>query len=448
MPGFSRPAGIESLTHPPHERQLPAVGRRPTGRRRRARRGRVGHHARRGREPLAQRLHRRSGLGRQRHVGEHEPARATARPPRVSAAASTLGQARLHGRDAHDDAVAALVVARARSQLAARRPPRPRRRSPRPRARACVGRRRRRSGRAPRPTRPRHATSSARCSSGAVGELRRRARPARGVVGREDRGRRRRRARGCRRSETSQISAERPVGARHELAEVVARDVLDHLAARARDGAVGQRDAHAEDEVARRRRSGGAAGRSRRWRRCRRASRRPGAERRVEREALPGLPPPRAWRSATARAGAGDDGEVALVVLDDPGELGGRELDVGRGAPRCPRRASSRRRARAPTAPPRSPRAGPRPRPRRLAGPGVSVFGLEALRQAGLLERVLAVGPGHLAAQPRRRHDLAGVDAARRGRTRSAASGRPRGPARRTSSACSASCRRRRRARR
>ena len=67
---------------------------------------------------------------------------------------------------------------------------------------------------------------------------------------------------------------ERPVGAGEELGEVVAGDVLDDRAARARDAAVAQRELHADDEVARREVAVAQRPGVRRWRRGRRSSRR------------------------------------------------------------------------------------------------------------------------------------------------------------------------------
>src|SRR3954447_11926096 len=80
-------------------------------------------------------------------------------------------------------------------------------------------------------------------------------------------------------------------------------------------------------------------------------------------------------------------------------------------SPVVPSRASCRRRARAragcrgrnpPTATP-SRRSWPAPRGGARAWPS------EALRDPGGLERVLAVRTGHLAAEPRRGHQLSGV---------------------------------------
>ena len=47
-----------------------------------------------------------------------------------------------------------------------------------------------------------------------------------------------------------QDGAERPVGAREKLGQVVARHVLDHLAAAAGERAVGKGHRHAEHQVA------------------------------------------------------------------------------------------------------------------------------------------------------------------------------------------------------
>jgi hypothetical protein len=107
---------------------------------------------------------------------------------------------------------------------------------------------------------------------------------------------------------------ERPQRPCEELAEVVARHVLDHLAARARDGPVRKRHRHAEDEVARR--AVAMTARARVPRGDDAAHRRPVvlAERRVQREHLPGR------REALLRRRhreprTQDRRQVALVVL-------------------------------------------------------------------------------------------------------------------------------------
>ena len=60
--------------------------------------------------------------------------------------------------------------------------------------------------------------------------------------------------------------AECAEGAGEELGEIVAGDVLDDLAAASRDGAVGEDDGHAEDEIAERAVAAAEGAASRWWR--------------------------------------------------------------------------------------------------------------------------------------------------------------------------------------
>ena len=242
--------------------------------------------------------------------------------------------------------------------------------------------------------------------------------------------------------------AERAVGAGEELGQVVAGHVLDHLAARSRDGAVGQRD-RTPSTRSRRRRSGGAAGRSRPWPRRRRSWRRAGASGGSSASIWPALGE-RAPAGRPARTPASSDrGEVALVVLDDPVQLARGELAGSAARPRpsrtwCPPRGPH-------GAPASRPRAAPRPPPRRsraraCRSAAANVRTAPPARPAS--SGCCRYGPGHLAAQPRGGHHLAGVGQAVG--VEGAAQLLERGEVglvehRR---ACSASCRRPRRARR
>ncbi len=122
--------------------------------------------------------------------------------------------------------------------------------------------------------------------------------------------------------------AERPVGAGEQLGQVVAGDVLDHLAAALGDGAVGERHAHADHEVARaaeaRAQRPGVVGRDDA------ADRGAAAVRRVEREHLAGLAEG-LLRAGQRHARLQHRGQVAGVVLHDPVEARGGDLDVGPG---------------------------------------------------------------------------------------------------------------------
>jgi hypothetical protein len=119
---------------------------------------------------------------------------------------------------------------------------------------------------------------------------------------------------------------ERAERAGEQLAEVVAGDVLDHLAAGARDRAVGQDDRDADHEVAhaavavaqRPRVVGGDDAADRR--------RVAGAERRVEREHLP-LGRERRLCLQQRHAGLEDRREVADVVLEDARQRARVEVD-------------------------------------------------------------------------------------------------------------------------
>ena len=209
---------------------------------------------------------------------------------------------------------------------------------------------------------------------------------------------------------------ETSLGAAHESREVVAGDVLDDLAARARDRPVREHERRAEDEVARR--AEAVAERAGDVPRQQRADRR--IARRIEREPLAGRGERRA---ELGQPDPGLDGarEVARVVLEDAVEAVGGEV----------------------VADPQPPALGVRGRERAEASSR-----LETLGNADPLERVDAVRPGHLAAEPRRRDHLARIADARPGRTRGAAARTPAGRAPRTSAASSTPCPCRRRARR
>jgi hypothetical protein len=110
---------------------------------------------------------------------------------------------------------------------------------------------------------------------------------------------------------------QRPERPREQLGEVVARDVLDHLAARAGERPVRQRDRRADDEVAHApvavAQRAGVAGRDHAADRGRRAV----PERGVDREHLPVLGE-RGLRLGQRHAGLQHRGEVAHVVLEQP----------------------------------------------------------------------------------------------------------------------------------
>ena len=292
------------------------------------------------------------------------------------------------------------------------------------------------------------AASSESASSGSAGELRGGGREHVGVVARAERGGGGGRL-GVQPHGDVEDQPERPVGAGEELAEVVARDVLDHLRARLRDRAVGERERDAEHEVAHAAvavaQRAGVGGRHEAADR-RRVAR---AQRRVEREHLARLAEPR-LRLGQRHAGLQHRGQVALVVLEDLRHPAGLELDRDRladAAPvelRPPAHAAARR-----ARPRRASAAAPRPPPASRAAPSSPPpWPLRTSRRA---RRLPAGGPG-TGPGPRR---TAAASAspwsgwrAPRDRTRSAGAGTRPGRARRTSSACASSCRPRRRARR
>ena len=96
----------------------------------------------------------------------------------------------------------------------------------------------------------------------------------------------------------------------------------------------------------------------------------------------------------------------------------------------------------------RQPHAAPRRCTVRSPGSCSTIPRSEALGKPGPLQRMRAVRARHLAAEPRRREDLARVREPVRVEARRAGAASPRGRPRRTSSASSTPCRRRRRARR
>ena len=129
---------------------------------------------------------------------------------------------------------------------------------------------------------------------------------------------------------------ERAERAAVELGEVVAGDVLDDLAARARERAVGERDGDAEHEVARRAvavaQRAAVAGRDDAADRRRVAL----AERRVEREHLAGGAEDLV-ELAQRHAGLQDRGQVTGVVLEDAVQRGGAQLHAALAAGTSPR---------------------------------------------------------------------------------------------------------------
>ena len=216
---------------------------------------------------------------------------------------------------------------------------------------------------------------------------------------------------------------ERAAGAAHQLAKVVAGDVLHDLAPRARHRPVTEHQRHPEHEVARR--SEPVAKRARERRGDAGPDR--GVTRRVERESLAG----RRQRSLERRepdARLDGAGEIARLVLEDPVEPGRVELLADRdGRAACAR-------------PPRGSRL--------TSSSEVGRTALETVCDTDELQRVGAMRAGYLAAEPRRREHLAGVGDALRveGEPQAARTSRDRG--RRTTSAWSRPCRRRPRARR
>jgi hypothetical protein len=110
---------------------------------------------------------------------------------------------------------------------------------------------------------------------------------------------------------------ERPVGAGHQLGQVVARDVLDHLPARARDRPIGQCDGDAQHQVAR-----PAVPVAQRPRIARGHDPADGrvVTRRIEGEHLPGLGE-RLPQLPQGHPGLNHSGQVAGVVLDDQVEV-------------------------------------------------------------------------------------------------------------------------------
>ena len=178
----------------------------------------------------------------------------TSEPPGVlgarSSAGSRVGSAETRSTHLEPSALARPLL---RPELARRRPrsrsSRPASRSSRSAASAC-GRGAapaKRTSTAPRP--PLQRTSKPLCSSGAR-ETATSARPSSSASasladGGGARGRERMQA-----HRHLDDRAERAERAREQLGEVIARHVLDHLAAALRERAVGERDAHADHEVA------------------------------------------------------------------------------------------------------------------------------------------------------------------------------------------------------
>ena len=454
-PGAQAPGGVEALLHAAHQLEQRRRRARPTGPPLAHVRRRVEHDARR-RRHAAQRP-RASGAASGRVIRSQD------RPERRAAhrAAPSGARDRQHVRQvglaARTRAPSCPLAARALA-VALRGPERRRRPRPAPvepgspmsgAAPPPAGRgARRRSGPA-RPVAVLPAHVEADCSSSGAWRERCRRR------GRASAGSRSARTAvavaagsGCRRTDTSRIAPERAERAGEQLGQVVAGHVLDHLAAGLRARAVGERHRACRPPGRARRRSG----------------ERSGPESPLA-TTPPTVAPPSGGSSASiwpacgerapGRAASGtpassDRGQVAGVVLDDPVEPGGGELDVGlerrdgRPAELGARAAHAHGWPAAAAA--RSSAASSSREPG-VAGvrPG---WPSEALRQPGLLQRVAAVGAGHLAAQPRRGHHLAGVGQPVGVERAAQPLERRRGRRRRTSAACSASCPRPRRARR
>ena len=282
-------------------------------------------------DPLVQGLHGCGRLVSAPRAARRRCRRPGARPPRSSPASVV---AEVAGSEAHA----------CRARRPAVRGPRPRRRrrsrSPPTSARAassCSSHRRRRSPRRG----PRHGPGGARRARSAASCERSSAR---------DRGRRvvrlgdeRAGAGGNRveaQADTRAISASRPARAADELAEVVAGDVLDDLAAGVRDGAVGEHERDAEHEI--------AWGAPKRWR--------SGPERFFARQApIVGSPGGSSdsrcpWRPSAAFKRRQPDArldrarQVARLVLEDAVEARRVEI-VTDPHPPCPRHAAPRRSA-------------------------------------------------------------------------------------------------------
>ena len=178
------------------------------------------------------------------------------------------------------------------------------------------------------------------------------------------------------------MKREPPVRAADELAEVVAGDVLHDLAARVHDRAVGEHERDAEDEVARERRTGGAAGprgcrRGRRRSSGRRAGRARGAGLRRERgreRRTAGSRPRRCTSGRPPRARA--PGHAARVEIGAESHL----PPLGRGGrKRCRRLVEARNARQARSAPAGAAGTGPAPR-RRAAASGSPCRGWRSRR--------------------------------------------------------------------
>ena len=266
----------------------------------------VEHHAGRGRQPGAQLADRRGGslvvealerepgdperrspdkrrvraLGLADERGEYRPAGRTPEPPLRPASAGARAGAAQSAVIVLDQLTAAGDLGRGAWPAAARR--------------------RRRSARAPRRSRRDQVRSSDSISRCECESAEASAPSSAASAGLDPEGDARARER-MQADRHLQDQAERAERRREQLGEVIPGDVLDHLAARPRDGAVGERHGHADDQVARgpvavAKRAGVAARHDAADRR--RAVR---SERRIEGQHLVGLGEPGLRRRPAAR---------------------------------------------------------------------------------------------------------------------------------------------------
>ena len=257
----------------------------------------------------------------------------------------------------------------------------------------------RRSARGGRRRPPPKRTSRPSCSSGAC-ERAAAARARSGRVGRRPDGGDRPLGERVQADRQLHDHAERSERAGEQLGQVVAGHVLDHLPAGARDGAVGERDGHADHEVA-----GGAVARAQRAgvRGCHDAADRgclSGPERRVERKPLTGR-----RRSAAARLRSGTPASSTAVrspalcsTIRSRPRVPSSLTGSGRGGPQSSLVPPPTGR----TVPPRASAAASSSRE-----PGASIR--TARRCPPAREGACGTGPGTSPHKPRGWHDLAGV---------------------------------------
>ena len=137
-----------------------------------------------------------------------------------------------------------------------------------------------------------------------------------------------------------QDQSQRPERAGEQLCQVIARDVLDHLSSGTRNRPVAQCDGHAEHQVPRRAVAVAERARVPGGKHAANRGLVSGAEERVERQHLA------RGRELGLRAGKRDAGleyrrEVALVVLDDPVEPLGSQVEVRGLGGRAPSRLAA-----------------------------------------------------------------------------------------------------------